>query len=339
MKIIIDAMGGDNAPQQIVAGALLALDKYSDLKIILTGKKDDILNCINKEYSPDRLQIVDCSEVIENNEIPTIAIKQKPNSSLVVGFDLLKSNEADAIISAGSTGAILTCGFLKIGRIKGVSRPALAPLLPTKTGSKVLLIDCGANMDCKSINLLHFAVMASCYMHYLFDIKQPKIALLNVGTEEKKGNNLAKESYELLKNANINFIGNIEAREITSGICDVVVCDGFDGNRALKATEGAVSLAMNEVKDAFSGFWGKIGALFVYKKLKKSKAKLDYNKYGGSPFLGIKKIVIKSHGSSKAETILACIKQAKSLYDKNVITEIENLVKTEINDEIENCWI
>ncbi len=333
MKIVIDAMGGDNAPQAIVSGALLALEKYDDLQIILTGKKETIQKFIPEKFALERLEIIDCDEVIENDETPTIAIKQKPNSSLVVGFDILKANKADAIISAGSTGAILTCGFLKIGRIKGVSRPALAPFLPTKDGSKVLLIDCGANMDCKSINLLHFAVMGSCYMQYLFDMERPRVALLNVGTEDKKGNELAKESYELLKNADINFIGNIEARDITSGVCDVVVCDGFNGNIALKATEGAVALAMNEVKNAFSGFWGKVGGLFVYKKLKKSKVKLDYNKYGGSPFLGVKKIVIKSHGSSKAETILACVKQAKSLYDKKVIAEIENLIKMEICDE------
>lgn len=235
MKIVIDAMGGDNAPQAIVSGALLALEKYDDLQIILTGKKETIQKFIPEKFALERLEIIDCDEVIENDETPTIAIKQKPNSSLVVGFDILKANKADAIISAGSTGAILTCGFLKIGRIKGVSRPALAPFLPTKDGSKVLLIDCGANMDCKSINLLHFAVMGSCYMQYLFDMERPRVALLNVGTEDKKGNELAKESYELLKNADINFIGNIEARDITSGVCDVVVCDGFNGNICIKS--------------------------------------------------------------------------------------------------------
>lgn len=333
MKIVIDAMGGDNAPSEIVKGALLSLENIKDLEIILTGNSQSIKTYLPSNYNDPRLEIVNCLEVIDNDESPTVAIKQKPDSSLVVGFDKLKIGEADAIISAGSTGAILTCGYLKIGRINGVSRPALAPLLPTKKGSKVLLIDCGANADCKSINLLHFAIMGSCYMEYLFDIEKPRVALLNVGSEDKKGNELAKESFELLKNANINFIGNIEARDITNDVCDVIVCDGFSGNIALKATEGAVSLAMNEVVNALKGFWGKIAGMMIYKKLKKSKIKLDYNKYGGSPFIGVKKIIIKSHGSSKAETIYACVKQAKSLYEKHVIDQIEKSIKTEIENE------
>lgn len=333
MNIVIDAMGGDNAPKNIVDGALMALEKFKEINITLTGKEEQIKACFDKKIENDRLKIINCSQVIENDESPTVAMKQKTDSSLARAFDLLKAGEADALISAGSTGAILVGGFLKIGRIKGVSRPALAPVLPTKTGGKVLLIDCGANMDCKSVNLLHFAIMGSCYMQQLFGMEKPRIGLLNVGTEDEKGNELTKESFELLKAENqINFVGNIEARDILSGVCDVVVADGFAGNVALKSMEGAVSLAMGEVKSAFKGFFGKIAGLLVLKKLKKAKSKLDYNKYGGSPFLGVKKIVIKSHGSSKATTICDCVKQAISFYESGVISKIENIVKVENNE-------
>lgn len=324
MKIVIDAMGGDNAPKAIVDGVLLALKKFDDVEIILTGKKEQIEACLNGQ-NPERLEIVDAREVIENSDVPTVAIKEKTDSSLVVAFEILKSGNADAMISAGSTGAILTGGFLKIGRISGISRPALSPVLPTKKGKGVILIDCGANVDAKPINLLHFAYMGSCYMQAMYGIEKPKIALLNIGTEEEKGNELTKETFELLKNAkNINFVGNVEGRDIIEGDVDVVVSDGFSGNVALKSIEGAVSLVSKEIKSLFKGFFGKIAGLLTYKKLKNIKAKLDYNKYGGSPFIGCKKIIIKSHGSSKAETILACVNQAIYLHQNKLIDKIKN---------------
>ncbi|MGI5842473.1 MAG: phosphate acyltransferase PlsX [Christensenellales bacterium] len=323
MKIVIDAMGGDNAPKAIVDGAVAALKKNKDIEIILTGKSEQIFACL-KDKTIERLSVVDAKKVITNNESPTQAFKEKTDSSLVKAYEILKNNEADALISAGSTGAILVGGFTKIGRIKGVSRPALSPLLPTKKGSQVLLLDVGANMDAKAINLLHFAIMGSSYMKACFDIHKPKVALLNVGTEDEKGNELTKEAFALLKEGNkINFVGNIEARDITSGDYDVIVADGFAGNVALKSIEGAVSLAMGEVKRAFKGIKGKLAAAFVFNRLRKSKTKLDYHKYGGSPFLGCKKIIIKSHGSSKAETIKASIHQAYDLYNSNYIEKLE----------------
>lgn len=323
MKIVIDTLGGDNAPKAIVDGARLALKKNTDIEIIFTGNKKDILELFGEKYL-DRIEIVETTQEVENSDSPTAVFKEKPDSSLAVAFDLLKENRADALISTGSTGAILVGGFTKIGRIKGVSRPALAPLLPTKTGGKVLLLDVGANMDAKSNNLLDFALMGSSYMSSLFGIKSPKVALLNVGDEAEKGSELTKETYNLLKEeTSINFVGNIEARYIMSGKYDIVVADGFAGNVALKAIEGAVSLAMGEVKQAFKGLKGNLAGLFIYGKLKKSKTKLDYNKYGGSPFLGMKKIIIKSHGSSKAETIKNAIFQVYDLHQANYIEKLE----------------
>ena len=335
MKIVIDAMGGDNAPDAIVNGAVSALKKYEDLQIILTGKKEMIESSL-KGFCCDRLFIEDCRETIQNDESPTTAIRQKTDSSLVKAFDILKQNKADALISAGSTGAILAGGYLKIGRIKGVSRPALAPILPTKNGKKVMLIDCGANVDSKPINLLDFAIMGSCYMK-IFGIENPSCALLSVGDEQGKGNELTKEAYNLLcdQSNKINFVGNKEARDLLAGVADIFVSDGFAGNVALKASEGAVSLAMSELKHAFGGFGGKLAALLIYKKLKKIKEKLDYNKYGGSMFLGCNAIIIKSHGSSNAETILKSIEQARNIYDNKIIEQITQKMnqRLEENDE------
>jgi glycerol-3-phosphate acyltransferase PlsX len=329
MKIVIDASGGDNAPQAIVQGAVLAIKQKKDIEIILTGDSKKISQFLNNKNSKN-IEVVHAPEIIENSDVPTQVFKQKPNSSLAIAYDILKEKRADALISAGSTGAILVGGFTKIGRIKGISRPALAPLLPTKTGGNVLLLDVGANMDAKSINILHFATMGSSYLKSCFNVENPRIALLNVGEEDEKGNELTKESFELLKQQeNINFVGNIEARDILSGKYDVVVCDGFSGNIALKAIEGAVSLAMSEVKGAFKGIRGKIAGLLVLRKLKKSKGKLDYNKYGGSPFLGVKSIVIKSHGSSKAETIRNAIFQAYNLHNSNFLEKLKEELETE----------
>ena len=336
MRIVIDAMGGDHAPKAIIDGVKKALKKHRDIQIILTGKQE-VLQPMLAERGITGVQIVPASQIIENDESPTVAIKQKTDSSLMVAFELLKEGKADALISAGSTGAILAGGFTRIGRISGISRPALAPVLPTKTGNGVLLLDVGANMDCKSMNLLHFALMGSVYMKANFGLENPRVGLLNVGAEEKKGNELTKEVYDLLKNEpNINFIGNMEARYIMSGDYDVVVADGFSGNVALKAIEGAVSLAMGEVKRAFKGVKGLVAGMFVSSRLKKSKGKLDYNKYGGSPFLGCKKIIIKSHGSSKPETIKACIEQALHLHETNYIQKVEGAFEAlkDSNEEI-----
>lgn len=335
MKFILDAFGGDNCPQAIIDGIVLAQKIHPEIEYIVTGDKNLIEQYIlEMKYKITNLEIVDAPEVITCNDVPTVAIKTKKNSSLVKALDLLKTDSTiDALISTGSTGAILAGGFLKIGRIKGVSRPALCPALPTKKGGNVLLIDCGANADCKPINLCHFAMMGSIYYKELFGKDNPRVALMNNGTEDTKGNELVKSTFPLLKKLPINFVGNMEARDALSGDYDVLVCDGFTGNVFLKSTEGAVGLVMGELKSALkSNLLSKIGAMFSMKAFKKVKNRLDYNKYGGSPFIGCSKTIIKSHGSSKAETICASIIQAYKYQNAHInekiaeeITKLPNL--------------
>ena len=331
MKIILDAFGGDNCPDAIIDGIYLAQNEFKDIEFIVTGNKEIIEKYIeDKCYKFNHLEIVDAPDVISCNDVPTVAIKTKKESSLVKAIELLKSDESvDALISTGSTGAILAGGFLRIGRIKGVSRPALCPVLPTATGKNVLLIDCGANADCKPINLCHFALMGSIYYKELFGVENPRVALLSNGTEDAKGNELYKATFPLLKKMPINFVGNMEARDGLSGDYDVLVCDGFTGNVFLKATEGAVSLVMGELKSALnSSLIAKIGAGLSMKALKKVKNKLNYHKYGGSPFIGCNKTIIKSHGSSKAETIYASIVQAYKYQKANVNEKISEAIAT-----------
>lgn len=339
MKIVIDAFGGDNAPNAIIDGVLLALKKY-DFTAVLTGDENIINKYLeDKKYDKQRIEVVHAPDVITNDDVPTVAIRTKKQSSLVVAFDILKKDdECKALISAGSTGATLTGGFLKIGRIKGISRPALAPLLPTKTGGQVVLIDCGANVDCKPINLCHFAIMGSEYFKTMFGVENPRVALLSNGVEDKKGNELVHQTFELMKKLPINFVGNMEARDALSGDYDVIVTDGFAGNVLLKSIEGSVKMAMSLVKDAMmSSFKSKIGALLCKKSLGKVKDKLDYNKYGGSFFVGCKKTIIKSHGSSKDITIMAAIKQAIDLennkVNESITAVVESLPELELGDD------
>ncbi len=318
MKFVLDAFGGDNCPDAIIDGIFLAQKELPDVEYIVTGNKMVIEQYIAKKgYTINNLQIVDAPDVISCNEAPTVAIKTKKESSLVVALDILKTDETvNALISTGSTGAILAGGFLKIGRIKGVLRPALAPCLPTKKGTNVIIVDCGANADCKPEMLCHFALMGSIYYKELYNVKNPRVALVNIGTEEAKGNELIKQTFPLMQKLPINFVGNMEARDALSGDYDVLVCDGFTGNVLLKSVEGAVSLVMGELKSALkSNIITMIGAKLAMGGIKKIKNKLDYNKYGGSPFIGTSKTIIKSHGSSKPETILATIKQAYA-YEK-----------------------
>lgn len=329
MKFVLDAFGGDNCPSAILDGIYMAEKKFDDIEYVVTGDKAVIEKYIQeKKYQFKNLEIVDAPEVISCNEAPTVAIRTKKNSSLVVAMDMLKKDESiSALISTGSTGAILAGGFLKVGRIKGVSRPALAPVLPTKTGGNVLLIDCGANADCKPVNLCHFAMMGSIYYKELFGVENPRVALVNIGTEEAKGNELIKETYPLMQKLPINFVGNMEARDALSGEYDVLVCDGFTGNVLLKSIEGAVSLVMSEMKSAFkSSVMSMIGAKLSMKALKKLKNKLDYTKHGGSPFIGCSKTIIKSHGASKAETILASIEQAYNYENAKINQKIAEKV-------------
>ena len=328
MRIAIDAFGGDNAPLEIVKGAITSVNLIDDVSIILTGDEKQINDILNEYgYKGDRIEVVHTTEVITNDESPTSAIRTKKDSSLVVGLNKVK-NEEDIVglISAGSTGAVLSGGLFIVGRMQNVMRPALAPLLPTVTGGKCMLIDCGANVDCKPEYLEQFAIMGQVYMQSMCGLEKPRVGLLNIGAEAKKGNALAHEAYALLENnKEINFIGNVEARDLLSGTVDVVVSDGFAGNVALKATEGAVKNVLKLMKQSIkeANIFAKLGAGMMKSVFNELKAKMDYNNQGGSPFLGINKIVVKSHGTSKAETILSCVKQVKEIHEAGIIEKLK----------------
>lgn len=310
--IALDCMGGDNAPGKIVKGAVLAANENKDMLIKLVGREDDIKKELEKYPSSDKLEIVDAKEVIETGEPPVAAIRKKKDSSLVKCMYMVKKGEADAMVSAGSTGANLVGGHVIIGRIKGVERPPLAPLIPTKTGFS-LLIDCGANVDARPSHLLQFAKMGSVYMENVVGIKNPKVALVNIGAEEEKGNALVKETYPLLKEMEgINFIGNIEARDIPNGDADVIVCDAFVGNVILKLYEGVASVLIDKIKGSMmNSIKTKIGALLIKKDLKKTLKGFSLEEHGGAPLLGLNGLLVKTHGSSKAieikNSILQCI--------------------------------
>ncbi len=328
MKIVVDAFGGDNAPLEIVEGVKLALKKNKDLEIVLCGKEETLRQMI--VGFENRIEIIDADEIIENGEHPTFAIRKKKNSSLVRAYDILKEREdVIGLVSAGSTGAVLAGAIMKIGRIKGISRPALAPILPTKKDNDVIIIDSGANVDCKPVNLLHFALMGSAYYSIIYNTSNPRVALLNNGSEEGKGNELAKETFPILKQAPINFIGNKEGGDFMSGEVDVMVTDGFAGNALLKGTEGAVMAVLSLLKKSIkSHFWSKIGALFMSKTFKELKGRIDIlNKHGGSPLLGCKKLVVKNHGSCKRNNICSSIQQTIVLHKKGLISQIEKALE------------
>ena len=336
-KIVMDGFGGDNSPNCVVKAAVLAVNNIKGLKIYLTGKVNELQELLNLEvYQKEAIEIVEANEVITNNESPTVAIKQKSNSSLVVAFDMLRTREdIIGLISAGSTGAVLTGGFLKLGRMPGISRPALAPLLPTKTDKKVCLIDCGANVDTRPKNLCHFALMGVRYMESL-GINNPKVALLNVGTEDHKGNDLTHKTFEYLKQLPINFVGNMEARDALSGDYDIIVSDGFAGNVLLKSIEGTALFVTDFLKSEIKkSFWCKLGALFSKKAYKALKAKLNYNEYGGSVFLGTKKLVVKAHGSSKPNSLYNCVKQVIDAHESHLLDNIKDAAQN-IEIEIED---
>lgn len=328
MKIIVDAMGGDNAPEQIVLGAIDALCEDKQLEVTLVGDTDAICKVLTgKKYDDNRLEIIDAKDVITNDDSPTMAIKTKKESSLVKAFDALNREDADGFVSAGSTGAVLVGAFMKVGRIKGVSRPALAPVLPTLKGNGVVLCDCGANVDCKPVNLQHFAIMASAYAEGMLGVKNARVGLLNNGAEAHKGNELTQEAYKLLSETKgINFVGNCEARDILSGDFDVVVCDGFNGNIALKSAEGTANTMLKLIKEGVysGGLKSKLGALMLKSVFKNVKKKMDYNAHGGACFLGVNKIVVKSHGASKSKSVTASILQAKSLAEAKVCDKIRS---------------
>lgn len=329
MKIVVDAFGGDYAPFEIVAGAVKALQANEKLNLVLVGDKDKITEILQSlVFVSDRLEIVHAPDVVTMDDVPTVAIRTKKTSSIVVAYDYLKQNDdAMALVSAGSTGATLTGAVLKLGRIPNISRPALAPILPTVNDGGVMLLDCGANADCKPENLLHFGIMGNEYMKAI-GVKKPRIGLLNIGTEDEKGSETVKEAYQLLKNSNLNFVGNIEARDVLRGNVDVVVSDGFAGNVCLKTIEGTAEILFGELKDAMtSSFKTKLGALLLKKKMKGIKQKYDYTKVGGAPLLGVTKIVLKCHGNSKADSIASTIEQAFVLANNKLIEKVKTAVE------------
>ncbi len=324
MKIVVDAFGGDNAPVEIIEGVLLAIKKHKDLEVILCGDETKIKEVLAGRN--ERIEISHAPDVILNTDHPTDAIRHKKDSSLVRAFDLLKErDDIIGIVSAGSTGAILTGAVMKIGRIRGISRPALAPILPTKKESDVIIIDSGANVDCKSVNLLHFALMGSAYYSIRYGVENPRVALLSNGVEEGKGNELTKETYPLLQNAPINFIGNREGCDFMSGDVDVMVADGFVANALLKGTEGAVAAVLSILKRSIkSHFMSKIGYLFMKPTFRDIKNRVDVQKkHGGSPLLGCKKLVVKNHGGCKRLNILASLEQTMLLHEKKLNEKIE----------------
>jgi len=325
MKIVVDAFGGDNSPVAVVDGALLALEKRKDIELVLTGDRAKLESLLNSKF--ERIEIVDAPDVITNDDQPTLAIRQKKDSSLVRAFDLLKEqDDIVGLVSAGNTGAVLTGAILKIGRIKGISRPALCAILPTLKEHGVMICDAGSNVDCKVEHLEHFAIMASAYYSAYNNIERPRIGLLNNGVEEHKGNELTKEAYHALKKLPINFVGNVEAREAMSGDVDVIVADGFDGNVLLKTTEGVAAGMSKMIKqEAKRNVFAMLGALFMG-KFKNIKKKMDIDRYGGAPFLGCKKLVVKTHGSANKENFCNTILQVATLYERGLNQKIEELV-------------
>ncbi len=326
IKILVDAMGGDNAPAATVEGCVIALGKDKDLSLVLTGRKQEIEKELSKyKYDAARLEIVDCPDVIDMNDIPTEAVKRR-QSSLVVAYHLLKQNEdICGLVTAGSTGAAIVGGQLILGRIRGIKRPALCPAIPNSRGGMTLLCDCGANAECKPVMLCQFALLAAAYAEVGFGIKNPKVGLLSNGTEEHKGDPLHQETYKYLSQMQgIDFIGNIEGRDIMCGGCDIAVADGFSGNIALKSMEGCGKLVIGVMKKEFSAtLSSKIGYLFMRKAIKRMRGQLDFDKYGGALLLGLKKVVVKSHGSSKPQTIAASVANAAAIYRGGLVPAVE----------------
>lgn len=329
IRIAVDASGGDNAPGEIVKGAVTALKEFSSLDLLLVGQDNKIKAELSKySYPVESVFIVNADEVITNDESPTTAIKTKKNSSIVVGLNLVKEKKADAFISAGSTGALLTGATLIIGRIKGISRPALATVLPNKKGIS-FLIDCGANVDAKPEYLLQFAKMGSIYAENILKVNNPRVALVNVGAEKEKGNMLTKEAYVLLESAGLNFIGNVEPRDIPEGACDVIVADAFAGNVILKLTEGLSTALFSIIKKEITAdFISKIAGILLKPAFKRVKKRFDYSEYGGAPFLGLKSLVVKAHGSSDAKAIKSAIRQCVAFVKNDISTKIEKNINS-----------
>lgn len=330
-RVVLDAMGGDNAPAAPVCGAVDAVNARKDIKVILVGQEEVVREELSKyTYPQDRIEIVDAPEVIEMAEPPVNAIRKKKQSSIVVGMNIVKRGEADGFVSAGSSGAILVGGQTIIGRIKGIRRPPLAPLIPTEAGVS-LLIDCGANVDARAEHLVQFAQMGSIYMENVVGIKNPRVAIVNIGAEEEKGNELVKETMPLLKACSgINFVGCIESREIPHGGADVIVCEAFTGNVILKLYEGLSSTLISVIKQGLmSTLISKVGAALALPALKKTLKSFDASEYGGAPLLGLNGLVVKTHGSSKSKEITNSIFQCVTFKEQDINGKIKEKILVE----------
>ena len=337
IKVAVDAMGGDNAPLEIVKGAVEAVQEKKEVKVYLVGREEAIQAELAKyTYDKDRIEVVHATEIIETAEPRVMAIRKKKDSSLVKAMNLVRNGECHGLVTAGSTGATLVGGQLIVGRLKGIERPPLAPMIPTSAGAS-LLIDCGANVDARPSMLVQFAKMGSIYVENVCGVKSPKVGILNIGAEEEKGNALVKETFPLLKNCpDINFIGSIEARDVPLGLADVIVCEAFAGNVALKMFEGAGSFIMKEVKKGLmSSFRSKIGALLIKPALKDTLKKFDLEQYGGAPMLGLKGLVVKTHGSSKSGEIKNSVLQCVTFHEQKINEKIkEKLCRQDETEEI-----
>ncbi|MFP4466510.1 MAG: phosphate acyltransferase PlsX [Candidatus Goldiibacteriota bacterium] len=331
MKIVLDAMGGDNAPDVEVEGAVLALRESDEISVVLVGREEKIIKKMDalnvSENIRKRIEIVNAGEIITMSEKPAVAFKKKPDASIVVATGLLKEERGDALVSAGNTGAVVVASLLKIGRLNGVKRPAILTPMPSNSGTTVIL-DAGANVDCKPVHLAQFAVMGNAYSRYILEIDVPRVGLLSVGEEEAKGNELTAETRMLINKLKLKFIGNVEGRDATNGRADVVVCDGFVGNVILKTAEGVGNFISENLKEQISkGFiLRKLGALFLKGAFVEMKKRTDPNNYGGAPLLGIKKPVIITHGSIRAEGIKNAVKVASKFIKKHINEEIEQAI-------------
>lgn len=331
VKIVVDAMGGDNAPQEPVKAAVEAVKESKGIQVFLTGQKEVIESELQKyTYPKEQIEIVDAREIIETAEPPVMAIRKKKDSSIVVGLNMVKKKEADAFVSSGSTGAVLVGGQVLVGRLKGVERPPLAPLIPTKNGV-ALLIDCGANVDARPSHLVQFAKMGSIYMENVVGVKNPRVAIVNNGAEEEKGNALVKETFPLLKACKgIHFIGSVEARDIPDGYADVIVCEAFVGNVILKLYEGVGATLIAKVKEGMmTSLRSKIGALLVKPALKETLKTFDASEHGGAPLLGLKGLVVKTHGSAKAVEIKNAIFQCVQFKHQGINEKISEHILEE----------